>query len=90
MPRGLGFDIITESDIRQDAFLFGEAQGRVIVSVDSANEETFIDFMMSTKYPFSVIGKVTKDNIVIDDVKFASVADFTNIYNNVIGDKMKG
>ncbi|MEI6821621.1 MAG: phosphoribosylformylglycinamidine synthase subunit PurL [Bacteroidota bacterium] len=90
MPRGLGFDIITESEVRQDAFLFGEAQGRVIVSVDSANEETFIDFMMSTKYPFSVIGKVTKENIVIDDVKFASVADFTTIYNNVIGDKMNG
>jgi len=90
MPRSLGFDIITESEVRQDAFLFGEAQGRVIVSVDSANEETFVDFMMSTKYPFSVIGKVTKDNIVIDDVKFASVADFTTIYNNVIGDKMKG
>ena len=90
MPRGLGFDIITESEVRQDAFLFGEAQGRVIVSVDSANEETFIDYMMSTKYPFSVIGNVTKGNIVIDDVKFGCVADFTNIYNNVIGDKMKG
>lgn len=24
-PRGLGFDIVTDSEIREDAFLFGEA-----------------------------------------------------------------
>jgi phosphoribosylformylglycinamidine (FGAM) synthase-like enzyme len=33
MPNGLGFDIETDSSIRKDAFLFGEAQGRVVVSV---------------------------------------------------------
>jgi phosphoribosylformylglycinamidine (FGAM) synthase-like enzyme len=33
MPNGLGFEIETDDAIRKDAFLFGEAQGRVVVSV---------------------------------------------------------
>ena len=90
MPRGLGFDILTESDIRQDAFLFGEAQGRIVVSVNAANEAKFIDFMIASKFPFSVIGKVTKETILIDDVSYGKVDEYKNIYNNVIADKMKG
>jgi phosphoribosylformylglycinamidine (FGAM) synthase-like enzyme len=33
MPRGLGFNINPDRGIRLDAFLFGESQGRVVVSV---------------------------------------------------------
>ncbi|MGY8927264.1 MAG: AIR synthase related protein, partial [Flavobacteriales bacterium] len=29
IPRELGFDIVTDSEVREDAFLFGEGQGRV-------------------------------------------------------------
>ena len=29
MPRGLGFDIVTDDEVRLDAFLFGEGQGRL-------------------------------------------------------------
>ncbi len=90
MPRGLGFDILTESDIRQDAFLFGEAQGRIVVSVNAVNEAKFIDFMVASKFPFSVIGKVTKEDLLIDDVSYGKVDEYKNIYNNVIADKMKG
>ena len=32
-PRGLGFDIEADGEVRLDAFLFGEAQSRVVVSV---------------------------------------------------------
>jgi len=89
MHRNLGFDILTESEVREDAFLFGEAQGRVVVSVDPTNEVSFIDFLVASKYPFSVLGKVTKGDIMIDDIKFGHVSDFKGIYNSVIGDKMK-
>ncbi len=89
MHRNLGFDILTESEIREDAFLFGEAQGRAVVSVDASMEMDFIDFMRSIKFPFSVLGKVTKGDILIDDIKFGHVSDFKGIYNSVIGDKMK-
>ena len=41
MPRELGFDIVMDSEIRDDAFLFGEGQGRVVVSVTEEEEEAF-------------------------------------------------
>src|SRR3546814_10676115 len=39
MPNDFGFAIDTDSEIRKDAFLFGESQGRVVVSVKPANQE---------------------------------------------------
>ncbi len=89
MPNNLGFDVLTESDIREDAFLFGEAQSRVIVSVDRDNEEKFLDFMVKIKFPFSVIGHITKGKIVIDDQHFGMIDEFKSVYDNAIGNKMK-
>ncbi len=89
MPNNLGFDVLTESDMREDAFLFGESQSRVIVSIDQDKEEQFIDFMVKIKFPFSIIGHTTKGKIVVDDEPYGMVEDFKTIYNNTIGDKMK-
>ncbi|MCX6230065.1 MAG: phosphoribosylformylglycinamidine synthase subunit PurL [Bacteroidetes bacterium] len=89
MPNNLGFDILTESDIREDAFLFGESQSRVVVSIDPRNEELFIDFMVKLKFPFSIIGHTTKGKIVVDDQHFGMVDEFKTLYDNTIGDKMK-
>ena len=89
MPNNLGFDVLTESDIREDAFLFGESQSRVIVSIDPEKEEEFIDFMVKIKFPFSVIGHITKGKIVVDDQHFGMVEEYKTIYDNVISNKMK-
>ena len=89
MPNNLGFDVLTESDIREDAFLFGESQSRVIITIDHENEEKFIDFMVKIKFPFSVIGHTTKGKIVIDDQHFGMIDEYKTIYDNAIGNKMK-
>jgi len=89
MPNDLGFDVLTESDIREDAFLFGESQSRVVVTIDRENEEQFIDFMVKIKFPFSVIGHITKGKIVIDDQPFGMIDEYKTIYDNAIGSKMK-
>jgi len=52
MPNQLGFDITTDSEIREDAFLFGEGQSRVVVSVCPSREDSFIDFMIKHNFPF--------------------------------------
>ena len=48
LNNGLGFDVITDSEIREDAFLFGEAQGRVVITLNEDSEEEFIDKMMES------------------------------------------
>ncbi|MCB9188818.1 MAG: phosphoribosylformylglycinamidine synthase subunit PurL [Flavobacteriales bacterium] len=87
-PRGLGFDIVSDSEIREDAFLFGEAQGRVVVAVDNATEDEFLDFMMESKVPFTLLGHVTQGKMVVDDVHYGFSSDYKQQYDNVLGDLM--
>ncbi len=84
LPRGLGFDITTDAEIRKDAFLFGEAQSRVVVSVAPTRETDFIDFMIRAEFPFSVIGHVTKGEIRIDDISYGFICDMKRLYNTAI------
>jgi phosphoribosylformylglycinamidine synthase subunit PurL len=85
MPNKLGFDILTDSEIRQDAFLYGESQSRVIVSVSKKQDEAFVDAMVKSKIPFIVLGEVTKkDKFVIDDETYMTVEEAANIYDNAL------
>jgi phosphoribosylformylglycinamidine synthase len=75
MPRELGFDITCPAEVRQDAFLFGEAQSRIVVSVNMKQETEFIDYMMDLGVPFSALGHVTKAELRIDDSSFGFISD---------------
>jgi phosphoribosylformylglycinamidine synthase II len=90
MPRGLGFDITTDAEIRSDAFLFGESQGRIIVTVSTSRETHFIDYMVENKIPFFALGHVTKSEIRVDDVSFGFIADLKKIYDNAIEELVVG
>ena len=82
MVFGFGFDIITDTDIRTDAFLFGENPGRVIVSVTPNKEDRFIDFMMQKELPFLAIGHVTKGEMRVDDISFGFINDAREVYDS--------
>ncbi len=84
MQNDLGFDITTDAEIRKDAFLFGEAQGRVVVTVSKSQEDKFIDFMRKQAAPFTILGHVTKQEIRIDDISFGFVADYKASYDTVL------
>lgn len=75
LENGFGFDITGDAEVRNDAFLFGEAQGRAIVSVDPAVEIEFIDLMLENKFPFSALGHVTKGELRVDDISFGFIND---------------
>jgi phosphoribosylformylglycinamidine synthase len=89
MVNSLGFDITTSADIRKDAFLFGESQGRVVISVASANETKFIDFMLERDVPFSTLGHVTKSEVRIDDDSFGFIHDLKKYYENALVELME-
>jgi phosphoribosylformylglycinamidine synthase len=89
MPRRFGFDITTDAEIRTDAFLFGEAQGRIVVTVSPSRETHFIDFMMESGIPFTALGHVTKSEIRIDDVSYGFIADLKKTYDNALGEKIE-
>lgn len=85
MPRELGFDIVTDSEIREDAFLFGEGQGRVVITVSEEQEENFIEFMMDSGVSFTLLGHVTKGKLMVDDEHFGFINESKELYNNALG-----
>ena len=84
MPKGLGFDITMDAEVRKDAFLFGESQGRIVVSVSSTHETEFIDYMLKQEVPFSALGHVTRGEIRIDDVSFGFICDMKKEYDQAL------
>ncbi len=82
VPLEFGFDITTDAEIRKDAFLFGESQSRVVVSVSAEKETDFIDFMIEQKHPFSILGHVTKGEMRIDDESYGFVDDVKEVFEN--------
>jgi phosphoribosylformylglycinamidine synthase II len=84
LPGGLGFDITSPAEIRGDAFLFGESQSRVVVSVSSEQETEFLDYMMETDLHFSALGHVTKEELRIDDVSFGFITDYARDFENAL------
>ncbi|MGB6037442.1 MAG: phosphoribosylformylglycinamidine synthase subunit PurL [Cryomorphaceae bacterium] len=86
--RGLGFDITADADVRLDAFLFGEAQSRIIVTLDPEFEDDFIEVMRPTKVPFTLLGHVTRGKMVIDDSHFGFIDDASDVYMNSLERKL--
>jgi phosphoribosylformylglycinamidine synthase len=75
IPLEFGFDITSDAEIRKDAFLFGESQSRVVVSVAPGKLDYFVDYLIEMKVPFSILGHVTKGEIRVDDESFGFVSD---------------
>ena len=84
----LGFEIIGSSEVREDAFLFGEAPSRVVVSVTETGEDSFLDALKDSKTPFMLLGHVTQGKLVVDDKDFGMIADYKGIYNNSLAEKL--
>ncbi len=84
MPNSLGFDVVTDSEVRPDAFLFGEGQGRVVVSLTEDQEEGFLDLMRMSKVPFILLGHVTKGKLAVDDESFGFIAEAREAYEGAI------
>jgi phosphoribosylformylglycinamidine synthase subunit PurL len=89
LENDLGFDITGDAEIRDDAFLFGEAQGRVIVSVDVNVEQEFIDLMLDNHFPFSTLGHVTRGELRFDDNSFGFIRDTKQKYMSALANRLE-
>ena len=85
--RNLGFDIFTNHDFRQDAYLFGEAQSRVVVTI-AANQKSKFEKFLKSKIQYTFLGEVSDGKIVIDDVDFGSIslikAEYMSSIENIL------
>lgn len=87
MCRNYGFDLYTSGEVRLDSFLFGESQGRVVVTVKEGKDDDFIDLLRLSGVACCAIGSVRADGeIFVDEESFGKVSSYKSVYDNTIGD----
>ena len=81
--RKLGFNISqNKRDIREDAYWFGEAQGRVVVSVSENKANGFEEFMANK--PFEKLGSVTNGAVIINGEAWNDVSFWKDAYDTAV------
>ncbi len=91
MPNKLGFDIQSKAGLRKDAFLFGEAQGRIVVSVNPNQAAALESELDKASIAYFKAGKVNSNqDLIVDGASLGTLAEFITPYQNTLGDIMKG
>jgi len=85
MTNDLGFDITSDSMVRKDAFLFGEAQSRVVVSVREEDQGRFLEILEKHSTVGTLLGHTTKGELRVDDESFGFIAEAKEKYLNSLG-----
>jgi phosphoribosylformylglycinamidine synthase len=77
--RDLGFDVKAEYKIRHDAFWFGEAQGRIVVSTENA--DAVLKLAKEAGVSATVIGKVTAGAIKMNGEDWNNIQLWKSTYD---------
>jgi phosphoribosylformylglycinamidine synthase subunit PurL len=86
----LGFTVSQmDESIRSDAYWFGEAQSRVVVSVTPTQEEELLTAFQTSNISYTKLGVVASSAIAIGTDNWGNVSDWKEKYDNAIG-KMMG
>jgi phosphoribosylformylglycinamidine synthase subunit PurL len=87
----LGFTVTTIDDtIRKDAYWFGEAQSRVVVTVKKENRNDFMMLLEKMETTVTYLGTVTSGAITIDNENWGTVKEWKEKYDNAIGNLLAG
>jgi phosphoribosylformylglycinamidine synthase len=86
---GLGFHLETDTNFRKDAYLFGESQSRIVVTVSMEKEDELVNYLNGHNVPFSRIGEVMGNSVIVDEESYGLVEEWKNIYDNTLAEKME-
>jgi len=89
--RDLGFDVTaTYEEIRPDAYWFGEAQSRVVVSVSQKKSEELETLLKNLEITATKLGTVTGGKININEQDWGKLNDWKDKYDNAIANLLAG
>lgn len=80
----LGFDIQTNQSMRQDAYLFGESQSRVLVSVSPEHMPHLETELKMAGVAFEKIGRVTAGELMVNDEFWGGIDWWKDEYDTAI------
>lgn len=82
-----GFYIEIPENYRKDIFLFGENQGRAVLSIKPENKAEFELFLQQNGQKFHYLGEVTKGDLVINEQNFGPTRDYFELYSKSISNQ---
>ena len=83
---GLGFEAAqNDSSLRADAFWFGEAQSRVVVSVSPSKQDAFESMLAASGVKSAMLGNVKGKDVVINGEPWGKIASWKLPYDDKIG-----
>jgi phosphoribosylformylglycinamidine synthase len=87
-PGGFGFEVLqSDKHIRSDAYWFGEAQSRVLVSVKAEKRSLFISLLNG--YVHEEIGTVTGGRVQVEQESWDSIQAWKDLYDQAIQKEME-
>jgi len=85
----LGFDVVAaDSNIRKDAYWFGEGQSRVVVTVKPEQAAAFRSQLGS--FPYAELGVVTAGSIEVDGMNWGTIIEWKEKYDTAIENLLAG
>jgi phosphoribosylformylglycinamidine synthase len=83
--RLLGFDVQQSANhLRKDAYWFGEAQGRVVVSCTLKNAEQLLTELKESNIPYEYLGIVTECSIDMEGEYWGHIEEWKELYDTAI------
>ncbi len=80
----VGFSVYSDEQIRKDAFLFGESQGRVVVTVSPEHEGILAEILARSDVDFSFLGETGGLEAIVDDESYGTLAALDAIYESTL------
>ena len=87
---GHGFTVDTEKSMRRDAFLFGEGQGRVVVTADESRTAELEELLHHHGVPFRVLGRVQGDDLTVDGEDWGNLMAWEMRHNDTLATILEG
>ena len=86
---GLGFSVAQQNQsIRTDAYWFGEAQSRVVVSVSPSDKKSFEDAVSASGISSELLGEVKGHDVQVNKENWGKLSEWKNNYDEKISSLM--
>lgn len=82
--QNLGFTVAAKTDLRKDAYWFGEAQGRVVVSCSAQQAAAITQKAQAAGVAITQLGTVTSGNIEVNGENWGSIGAWKEKYDTAI------
>ncbi len=88
LANGLGFSVATSGSHRRDAFLFGEAGGRVVLSVSPAQRAAVEALAAKFQLPVTALGAVQGADAVVDGERVGRLETLRQRYDSALAEAL--